>query len=40
MHGPKLALYGAGMFIGGICLAVLLGAIGAECIWRYCQQRR
>lgn len=40
MHGPKLALYGAGMLIGGIGLAVLAGAVGAEMLWRYAQQRR
>lgn len=39
MHGPKLALYGAGMFVGGIGLAVLLGAIGAEWLWRYYEGR-
>lgn len=39
MHGPKLALYGIGLCVGSFGLAVLAGAIGAEMLWRYIEQR-
>lgn len=39
-NGPKALLAGASLFIGGICVAVLAGAIGAEALYRYIEQRR
>lgn len=40
MTGARLALSGLGLFVGGIALAVLVGAYGAERLWKYCEARR
>lgn len=40
MTGVKLLCYGAACAIGGIGLAILMGAIGADMLWRYIEERR
>lgn len=40
MTAAKPLLYGIVCCVGSIGLAVLVGAVGAECLWRYIEERR
>lgn len=40
MTATKPLLYGIGLFVGGMGLAVLMGAVGAELLARYIAARR